>query len=276
MADQGTLVPSTNRKRRRGKETEPAPPMASPNSSSYFSRSLPACGVERLGFSFFNQPCEQLARAMLGQTLVRRVPGVEGALRARVVESEAYPGGLDEASHSRHGRRTPRNVAMFMPPGTLYVYRIYGLHCCLNVSSRGEGSAVLLRALQPLEGVATMRLLRQKPQQASTKCGRGQLPDRKLCNGPGKLCQALSISCALDRTDAASEDSELWFERGEGDVGEESMVAARRVGITSAGDWAERPWRFYIRGNECVSVVDKTAEQLALRVTQKQDTGDQG
>ncbi|XP_069485209.1 DNA-3-methyladenine glycosylase [Ambystoma mexicanum] len=109
----------------------------------------------RLGPEFFDRPCVTLAQALLGQVLVRKLPcGTE--LRGRIVETEAYLGGEDAASHSAGGRRTDRNVAMFMSPGTLYVYQIYGVYYCLNISSQGEGAAVLLRALEPLHGQDTM------------------------------------------------------------------------------------------------------------------------
>ncbi|CAG5897951.1 unnamed protein product [Menidia menidia] len=113
----------------------------------------------RLGEDFFRQPCISLAKAFLGKVLVRRcADGTE--LRGTVVETEAYPGGEDKASHSAGGRRTERNAAMFMKPGTIYVYPIYGIYLCMNVSSEGEGAAVLLRSLEALQGQPVMRELR--------------------------------------------------------------------------------------------------------------------
>uniref|UniRef100_UPI001ED82452 DNA-3-methyladenine glycosylase n=1 Tax=Scatophagus argus TaxID=75038 RepID=UPI001ED82452 len=146
--------------------------------SHYFTKN------ERLGEDFFNRSCLSLAKALLGKVLIRRcADGTE--LRGRIVETEAYPGGEDKASHSAGGKRTERNTAMFMKPGTIYVYPIYGIYLCMNVSSEGEGAAVLLRSLEPLHGQPVMRQLRA----ARRKEGSRQLKDKELCNGPSKLCQ---------------------------------------------------------------------------------------
>ncbi|XP_015265378.1 PREDICTED: DNA-3-methyladenine glycosylase [Gekko japonicus] len=190
--------------------------------------------------------------------LARRLPdGRE--LRGRIVETEAYLGGDDTASHSRGGRQTARNAAMFMKPGTLYVYQIYGLYFCMNISSQGEGAAVLLRSLEPLQGLEVMRQLRQ-----SQRKGPARPPkDWQLCNGPAKLCQALAIDKSFDQEDLASAPA-MWLEPGlEGPpAAGDALVCSTRVGIS--GDWAHEPLRFYLRGNKCVSLVDKEAEQALL------------
>lgn len=161
------------------------------------------CGVE-----FFDQPCEDLASALLGCVLVcLGEDGVE--CRGVVVEAEAYLGGEDRAAHSYNGRRSRANAAMYMvsegegegqhvtvyilylqAPGTAYVYSIYGMHCCFNVSSQGEGAAVLVRALCPVAGLETMRSRRGWKEGGKGK----QRKDSDLCNGPGKLCQAMGIT----------------------------------------------------------------------------------
>ncbi|KAM4530844.1 DNA-3-methyladenine glycosylase [Odontesthes bonariensis] len=214
----------------------------------------------RLGEDFFKQPCISLAKAFLGKVLVRRcADGTE--LRGRIVETEAYLGGEDKASHSAGGKRTERNTAMFMKPGTIYVYPIYGIYLCMNVSSEGEGAAVLLRSLEPLQGKPVMRELRA----ARRKEGARQLKDKELCNGPSKLCQALNILRCFDRKDLAS-DTEAWLER-DPDIGPakpQDIVSAPRIGIESHGEWAKKPWRFYLRGHPCVSVVNKEAERQSL------------
>ncbi|XP_030068854.1 DNA-3-methyladenine glycosylase [Microcaecilia unicolor] len=212
----------------------------------------------RLGSDFFNQPCISLAKSFLGQILVRKLPdGTE--LRGRIVESEAYLGGEDEASHSARGKQTGRNVAMFMPAGTMYVYQIYGMYFCLNVSSQGEGAAVLLRSLEPLQGLDTMRHLRNLRRKENGKA----LKDWELCNGPSKLCQALDINKSFDRRDLAS-DEEVWLEQGPEVLGDQTIIATARIGINYAGEWAQKPLRFYIKGNKCVSVVDKTVERNTI------------
>ncbi|XP_028561546.2 DNA-3-methyladenine glycosylase [Podarcis muralis] len=206
----------------------------------------------RLGAAFFDQPCVRLARALLGQILVRRLPDGR-ALRGRIVETEAYLGGEDTASHSRGGRQTARNTAMFMAPGTLYVYQIYGIYFCMNISSQGEGAAVLLRSLEPLQGLEAMRELRLAQRKGATR----SLKDRHLCNGPSKLCQALAVDKTFDQQDLACHPA-VWLEPGLDVPREEDVISAPRIGIS--GEWAQQPLRFYVWGNPCVSVMDKAAE----------------
>ncbi|XP_041825352.1 DNA-3-methyladenine glycosylase [Melanotaenia boesemani] len=223
----------------------------------------------RLGEGFFSQPCISLAKAFLGKVLVRKcADGTE--LRGRIVETEAYLGGEDKASHSAGGKRTKRNTAMFMKPGTIYVYPIYGIYLCMNVSSEGEGAAVLLRSLEPLQGQPIMRELRA----ARRKEGASQLKDKELCNGPSKLCQALNILRCFDRRDLAS-DPEVWLERDPypSPTKPQDIVSAPRIGIESHGDWAKKPWRFYLRGHPCVSVVNKEAERQSLSGNLMNDLG---
>uniref|UniRef100_A0A8C5L8X7 DNA-3-methyladenine glycosylase n=1 Tax=Jaculus jaculus TaxID=51337 RepID=A0A8C5L8X7_JACJA len=222
--------------------------------SIYFSS--PKAHPARLGLEFFDQPAIALARAFLGQVLVRRLAdGTE--LRGRIVETEAYLGPEDEAAHSRGGRQTPRNRGMFMKPGTLYVYIIYGMYFCLNVSSQGEGACVLLRALEPLEGVEMMRQLRSTLRKGTIS---RVLKDRELCSGPSKLCQALAIDKSFDQRDLA-QDEAVWLECGPQGPNESAIVAAARVGIGHAGEWTQKPLRFYVRGSPWVSVVDRVAEK---------------
>lgn len=222
--------------------------------SIYFSG--PKVHPPRLGTEFFDQPAVPLARALLGQVLVRRLPdGTE--LRGRIVETEAYLGPEDEAAHSKGGRQTPRNRGMFMKPGTLYVYLIYGMYFCINVSSQGDGACVLLRALEPLEGQETMRQLRSTNRKSMAS---RTLKDRELCSGPSKLCQALAIDKSFDQRDLA-EDEAMWLEHSSPTPNGSAVVAAARVGIGHAGEWTRKPLRFYVRGSPWVSVVDKAAEQ---------------
>ncbi|KAL6102607.1 mpg [Pungitius sinensis] len=221
----------------------------------------------RLKEDFFNQPCISLAKALLGKELVRRcADGTE--LRGRIVETEAYLGGEDKASHSAGGKRTQRNAAMFMEPGTIYVYPIYGIYLCMNVSSEGEGAAVLLRSLEPLRGQRAMRELRA----ARRKAGARQLKEKELCNGPSKLCQALNISRCFDRRDLAS-DPDVWLERQPSATPPEprDIVSAPRVGIESHGEWAKKPWRFYLRGHPCVSVANREAERRSGNAMNESD-----
>jgi DNA-3-methyladenine glycosylase len=189
----------------------------------------------RLPRSFFARPSTQVAPDLLGRVLVRTLPsGVR--LAARLVETEAYQQD-DPASHS-FGGRTARTEVMFGPPGHLYVYFTYGMHFCMNVvtGARGEGSAVLLRAAEPLVGLEQMRALR------------GVEDLRALCSGPGKLCQALGVDRADDGDDLVR-GSGLSIHRGEG-VPADRVEITPRIGIRRA---AERPWRFVVRGDAFVS-----------------------
>lgn len=177
---------------------------------------------EPLGEAFFARSPLEVAPALLGCILQ------VGALSGRIVETEAYRED-DEASHSFRGPRGRARV-MFGPPGRLYVYRSYGIHWCVNLVCEGEGSgaAVLLRALEPLDGVIDMRVRR------------GAMPDRLLCAGPGRLTQAMGIDGGLDGTSAVDPGGPVCLRASPGPV---PVVTGPRVGITKATD---KPWRFGI------------------------------
>ena len=168
---------------------------------------------------FYDRDTVQVARDLLGCTLHRQVAGTRYV--ARVVETEAYVGPHDLACHASKGL-TPRTEPMFGPPGHAYVYFIYGLHHCLNAVTEGpgSGSAVLIRAVEPIEGFAAA--------------------DRT--DGPARLTRVLSIDKASNKVDLTL-GRDLWFEeateRGEVSTG-------KRIGVDYAGEWAERPWRFWL------------------------------
>jgi len=189
--------------------------------------------------AFYLDPPDVVARKLLGKVLVRRYGGHR--LAGRIVEVEAYFGQDDPAAHAFAGKTT-RNAVLFGPPGFAYVYFIYGMYYCLNISCEPEGQAggVLLRALEPLEGLATMARLRGLAEGANP---------RLLTSGPGRLCEALSIARKTHNgVDATSRRSGLHVE-DDGFVPEEIAVS-RRVGIRRA---AEVPARFAIAGNRFVS-----------------------
>jgi DNA-3-methyladenine glycosylase len=179
----------------------------------------------KLPRAFYARDTIVVAGELLGKYLVRRSKGVERI--GRIVEVEAYLGPHDLAAHSARGR-TARTEIMFGPPGHAYVYLIYGMHWCMNVVTEGEGhgSAVLLRALEPVSNID----------------GRTR--------GPGLLCRAMGIDRRLNGHDLLSDD--FYIARA-------PMVAARaivkrpRIGIGYAGHWARRLLRFYIRGNPFIS-----------------------
>ena len=184
---------------------------------------------------YFSDPMT-VARLLLGKLLVR--PGAPD-LVGRIVEVEAYLAGADPAAHTFAGK-TARNAVLFGPPGHAYVYFIYGMHSCLNVSCEPEGEAggVLIRALQPLAGLEVMAERRQVGQNL-----------RLLTSGPGRLCQAFAITRAEDNgADFTSEQSLLQI-RDDGFVAGEVSVTPR-IGITKAAD---TPARFFLTGNPYVS-----------------------
>jgi DNA-3-methyladenine glycosylase len=188
---------------------------------------------------FYLAPPHQVARQLLGKVLVRRYEGKR--LAGRIVEVEAYCGLGDPASHAFPGK-TERNAVLFGPPGFAYVYFIYGMHYCLNISCEPEGEpgGILLRALEPLEGLATMAKLRGLPADANP---------RNLTSGPGKLCEAIGVTRATHNgLDVTSRRSGLHVE-DDGFV-PAKIEALPRVGITKAAD---RPLRFVIAGNRFVS-----------------------
>ena len=198
-------------------------------------------GLRPLPKSFYARPAERVARDLLGRYLVREL-GQE-TLIARLVETEAYLGAPDRASHAWSGRRTPRNEALYLPGGHAYVYFVYGMHFCLNaVTGReNEGSAVLLRAAAAIAGVP--RMTSERRLQGAPRAG-------ELLSGPARLCQALGVDRALDRVP-------LW--RGtlritEGEpFGSADIVRGPRVGVEAAGDAAAWPLRFAVRDHPEVS-----------------------
>ncbi len=188
---------------------------------------------ERLGEGDLPIHTARLARALIGCTLVRETAA--GRTAGRIVETEAYEPG-DPASHAYAGKRE-RNASMFRAPFHAYIYRIYGMYWCFNVASEpeGEGAGVLIRALEPLEGI---ELMRERS---------GSAAPRDLCRGPGRLARAFGLDRLLDGR-ALLLDEELYLARR---VGAPPRVGtSRRIGISRA---AERRLRFYERGSLFVS-----------------------
>lgn len=178
---------------------------------------------------FYRRDAVILARELLGRLVVRDLDAVR--LVGRIVEAEAYVRD-DPASHAYRGP-TRRNASMFGPPGHAYVYISHGIHHCLNVVAR-PGSAVLIRALEPLAGLDEMRRRR------------GVEAVGALCSGPGRLCQALGITLAEDGADV-TEGTGLWLAAGQR---VRSPVVTARIGITAAADV---PWRFVVPGTAFAS-----------------------
>ena len=185
----------------------------------------------RLSRAFYARGTLVVARALLGCYLVHDAP--PGRSAGRIVEVEAYLGPRDPASHAY--RRTSRSEVMWGRPGTAYVYFSYGAHACMNVVTEAEGraGAVLLRALEPVEGLALMRRRR----------GTDDL--RLLASGPGRLTQALGVTLDLNRSDLVT--GPLYVARG---VPPAAIARTPRIGISAAAD---RRWRFVVRGSPALS-----------------------
>ena len=195
--------------------------------------------MDRLNRDFFARDTLTVARELLGQRLVRILD--RERLSGCIAEVEAYVGEEDQASHASRGA-TRRNAPMYGPPGHAYVYFIYGMHHCLNFVTEREGypAAVLIRALEPLEGIGVMRVRR------------GNRADVQLTSGPAKLCQALAIDRRFDGADLCAPDALLFVER-DGAVSGEAVATGPRIGVRGDEAALAAPWRFYIRGNHHVS-----------------------
>ena len=196
--------------------------------------------TEKLPRDFYLQDTVTVARALLGCILWRR-RGHE-LLSARLVETEAYLGANDAASHARRGLRSTRNASMYLHGGHAYVYFTYGMHWCLNVVTQEAdiAEAVLLRAAEPVRGIESMRKRRPKARR-----------DFDLMNGPGKLCSALDVDGRFDGEPL--DGSQLFLTAPETAIKEPEIAISRRVGVDGAGDAAVWPLRFYLRGNRYVS-----------------------
>jgi len=191
---------------------------------------------------FYERDTVTVAKELLGKIIVHETP--EGATAGRLVETEAYQGPEDQAAHSSGGRRTPRNEVMYGEKGHAYVYLIYGLYFCLNITAgnlAGKPEAVLLRALEPVAGEDIMARRRE--------VNGGGIGN--LTNGPGRLCMAMGITKKQHMLDVTVpplyiKDAPL--------VASDEIVETTRVGVEYAGEWKNLPWRYYIKGNKYVSV----------------------
>lgn len=196
--------------------------------------------TDKLPREFYLQDTVTVARELLGCVLWRRRGRT--LLAARLVETEAYLGANDAASHARRGLRSPRNESMYLEGGHAYVYFTYGMHWCLNVVTQEAdvAEAVLLRAAEPVKGMEIMRKRRPKAKR-----------DVDLMSGPGKLCSALDIDRALDGEPL--DGDRLFITARDITIGDDDIAVSPRVGVEGAVEAAHWPLRFYLRGNRHVS-----------------------
>lgn len=196
----------------------------------------------RLGRAFYaREETLAVARELLGKRLV--VPTDAGErVSGRIVEVEAYLGAEDKAAHSYGWRRTARTETMYAKGGTAYVFFVYGMHHQFNVVTGPEGTptAVLVRAIEPEEGIEIMRERR-----AVSK-------ERELTSGPGKLCKALAIDRSFDGEDM-TKSTRVWLEDAGARARPEEIAAGPRIGIAYAEEYALKPWRLWMKGNPFVS-----------------------
>ena len=203
----------------------------------------------KLKRDFYNQPTIHLAQDLLGKFLVHRCTSKGSApvrkyrgkkIIGQIVETEAYVGPKDKASHASRGR-TQRTEIMFGPAGCAYVYLIYGMYYCLNIVTGREGypAAVLIRACAPPphEGAKTFSRLRGA--------------DRGVASGPGKLCKYFKIDKKINGLDLTG--NVLWLEDRGAQIKKSQIVRAKRIGVDYAEEYKDKPWRFYIKGNKFVS-----------------------
>ena len=197
--------------------------------------------AEILPRAFFERSVHEVARNLLGMIVVRTLPdgaGRAARLSGRIVEVEAYDGSRDLACHASKGR-TDRTDVMFGEAGHAYIYLIYGMHRCLNVVTGPTDypAAVLVRALEPIEGVERM-----SPARAAAA---------RIASGPGRLTRALSIDLSLNRADLCA-PGPIVIESGV-PAPEQDVVRGPRIGVEYAGAWAGKPWRLGVRGSPALS-----------------------
>jgi DNA-3-methyladenine glycosylase len=202
--------------------------------------------MKKLQREFYNRDSVTVAKDLLGKYLVHVVEGEK--LIGKIVEVEAYMGPIDKAAHSYNNRRTDRVEVMYGEPGFAYVYIIYGMYNCMNivVEQPGKPQAILIRALEPTEGLEAMSKFRySKPYEELSKRER-----LGLTSGPGKLCKALSIDRSQNGEDLC-EDQLYLLEESRDESFE--MISTTRINIDYAEEAKDFPWRFYIKDNQYIS-----------------------
>ncbi|MFW9780798.1 MAG: DNA-3-methyladenine glycosylase [Candidatus Heimdallarchaeota archaeon] len=194
--------------------------------------------LKRLSRNFFNRPTKEVAKELIGKYIVRKTK--KGTIVGKIIEVEAYIGPSDKACHSYNYKRTERTQVMYMKPGTLYVYFIYGMYYCLNIVTEPEGipCAVLIRKLYPIEGIEIMK------ENRGIKVGKNY---QNLVDGPSKLCIALNITKKkFNGLDACSPRSILFFNNGEL-VNPRNIILGKRIGIDYAQEDKDKLLRYTLK-----------------------------
>ncbi|MBQ7589303.1 MAG: DNA-3-methyladenine glycosylase [Verrucomicrobia bacterium] len=194
----------------------------------------------KLERSFYTREILTVSRELIGKNLVHRT--AEGITKGRIVEVEAYVGTVDKASHAYGNKRTGRTAIQYSVGGFAYVYLIYGMYDCMNIVTGQEGLAevILIRALEPVEGI---ELMRERRHTTALK---------NLCSGPGKLCMAMGITRECYGLDLCGD--ELYLEEGSVPVKPDEISATKRINIDYAEEARDFPWRFILTGSPFLSV----------------------
>jgi DNA-3-methyladenine glycosylase len=199
-----------------------------------------------LKLEFYQRDPLTVAKTLLGKTLVHET--AEGTVSGKIVETEAYMGPEDKASHAYGNRRTPRTETMYGPKAHAYIYLIYGLYYCFNVTAgavAGKPEAVLVRAVEPLEGVELMKKRRGAVEGKAVN----------LASGPSRLCMAMGLTKQLNAIDMTAPPLYI---KDAPNVPDSEVAQAPRIGVDYADDWKNMPWRLYLKGNPYVSVKAKS------------------
>ncbi len=196
--------------------------------------------ADKLKLSWYqNDNVAEVSKMLLGKILCTNIDGI--VTKGKIVETEAYSGYNDKASHANNHKKTKRNAVMFGPGGYAYIYLCYGIHHLFNVVTNVEGSAeaVLIRGIEPIEGVELMMKRRNMKR-----------PEKRLTGGPGVLSQALGIQTSF--YGEALDGDTIWIEDNE-PIEDDLIVTTTRIGVEYAEEDALKPWRFYIKENAWVS-----------------------
>ena len=198
--------------------------------------------MKKLSRKFYLNPAEEIAPALLGKILVHKTS--EGITSGIIVETEAYVGPDDKGAHSCGGVPTPRTAVMFGNGGAAYVYLIYGMYCCFNVVAnvKDKPEAVLIRALEPLDGTELMKLRRKTDKLEN------------LCSGPGKLCSALGINRSHSGTDLCKDEIYILDRPA---LPKSKIAVSPRINIDYAEEYRDKLWRYFIKDSKFVSKVPK-------------------
>lgn len=199
----------------------------------------------KLERSFYERNTLIVAQELLGCVLIHITP--EGATKGRIVETEAYMGPEDKGAHSYGGRHTPRMDPLYKTGGFAYIYQLHGYNYCINVVTQKENipQAVLIRAIEPIEGIELM--IHRRNIDISTKS-----KFKNLTNGPSKLCKAMDIDTSLNGIDLYG--NEVFITSGTGLKDDEEIVSTKRINIDYAEEYKDKKWRFLLKGNEFVSM----------------------